>query len=166
MFITTSNNKDALARAPAFMAWPGPRFLLLLPGHGFDRAALAAAQDRFVLFDFLTAPVSSLSALRQALFRGRYTPDLFASPLLFLETPSTKANIDRQMEAVTEDPFLVADDRAADNGLTRLLLGENIVSNPLFITFIRNLVPDIPNEFTDGAVEAIREHFIWKEPDA
>ena len=145
------------------MAWPGPHFLLLMPDHGLDRAELAEARARFVLFEFLTPPASPLSALRQVLITGSHISDLFTGPLLFSDAAPARLDLEQQLRAVTSDPFLVADRRDADSGLTRLLLGQNIVINPLFATFIRNLAPTLENEFIDGALDALQEHLVWKE---
>jgi len=163
MFITTDNNREILAPEPAFLAWPGPYVLLLMPDHGLDRAALTRAQERFVLFEFLTLPASPLSAVRQVLITGSHISDLFTAPLLFSDTAPAPHDLEQQLRAATEDPFLVADNRDADNGLTRLLLGQNIVINPLFATFIRNLAPALGHQFIDEALDAIREHLVWKE---
>lgn len=163
MFITTSNNREILVQEPAFVTWPGPHFLLLMPDHGLDRAELAKARERFVLFEFLTAPASPLSALRQVLLTASHISNLFTAPLLFSDTAPSRPDLEQQLRAVTDDPFLVADSRGTDNGLTQLLLGQNIVINPLFATFIRNLAPALENEFIDGALEALQEHLVWKE---
>jgi hypothetical protein len=100
--------------------------------------------------------------LARALLTGDHCSGLFETPPLFSDTTPTRPDLEKQLTAVNNDPFLVRDSRDTQDTLTQLLLGSKIVDNALFSVYLRNLNPKLTSAFTDAAIDAVREHLIWK----
>lgn len=163
MFITTSNNKDILARFPNFRTWPGPFILLLLPDHGLTDKEISKVEKRFVIFKFVTLPSCHFSAVRHVMIHGRFIPDYLQTPMLFADK-AIASSVLKDLAAMTrEQPFAVKDGYFSDGSLEHLALGSEIVKNPLFAVFFRNLMPDIEDEHVEDAIETIRHHLVLKE---
>lgn len=162
MFITSDHNPEALKPDGRCMAWPGPRMLIIRPQSDFGQPRKMTAQQYYFVFDFNGDVSSRFEALRTVIVRGAQGKIKLRGPLLYSENMLADTEVDRLQNAVDENNwFIESATDPADGRLTLVVLGAGIVENPLFLTFLENLNPEITEECTGECLAAIDRHLTW-----
>ena len=155
MYLTTERN-PGLPPAPG---WPEPHLLILTQTTA--PARLAALQRRFLVFQFATAPVGGLDAIRAALLRSHEARVLrWQGPLLYDRDGMAPAETAALLRAPRADRWRIAHETAPDGTLTRLILGEGIVTHPLLPGFFANMQPAIPDSAVEASLAILKTHLV------
>lgn len=163
MFITTESNQTALDPKRRTMTWPGPRILVTGVDGQATRDWISSAEVYYLVIDLVATPVSRLDALRIALTRAvRARVDL-SGPLLFTNKGIPDNEVERLEQAVRRDPWLIeATADPVDGKFAMLVLGERVVTNPLFKNFFNNLHEGVTEMQTGGCIALMQEHLVWR----
>lgn len=161
MFITTDSNPAALDAKCRATMWPGPRILITSadkqPGHDW----IASAEVYYLVIDLVTAPASRFDALRIALTRAAGARIEMGGPLLYTNSGLPENEVERLEQAARQNPWLIESTTdPADGKFSTLVLGEKIVTNPLFKNFLTNLHEGVTEMQTGGCIALIEEHLI------
>lgn len=160
MLITTALNGRLFSSDPVMLDWPRPRVLMLTPQAPLDQAARAAAEGRFIVFDFTAPPTSWLAAIGTVFVRLRRSMIRMDAPLLFTrEAMPPEDYADWAGRAAAPSAVEAAFDPGTAE-LSTLALGLQIMKNPLLETFFRNLSPDLPEASTTQSLDVLRAHFL------
>ena len=163
MFITTQNNSSALDPKQRFMTWPGPRILLTGPDALPRRDWIASAEVRYLVIDLAARPASRFDALRIAITRLIRARVELGGALLYTHDGLPEHEVERLERAARQDPWLIesATD-PVDGHFSMLVLGDKIVTNPLFKSYFNNLHEGITEMQTGGCIALIEEHLVWR----
>jgi len=164
MFITTKDNPSALDPKARTMKWPGPRVLLTSPDEQQSRQWIESATLHYLVIDLVSSTTSRFDTLRIAITRMARARIEMSGPLLFCTKGIPDKEIERLERTVRHDPWLIeAKTDPADGQFAMLVLGERIVTNPLFKRLFNNLPEDVTEMQTDGCIALMKEHLIWHE---
>lgn len=139
MLIVTSNAVTPTLDRTPLLVWPGPHVLVIRPGSGWSRSAIAGAQPAMTVIEYLQPQGRTVDLLRDALAAMRRTVQPITGALLYLDAPPVGPLMPQsQMARARRFPHAVEAD-AAGGGLTRLLLGEMVATSPLLPRLIDHL---------------------------
>lgn len=164
MFITTQNNSSALDPKQRFMTWPGPRIVLAdLEGQP-ARDWIASAEVHYLVIDLAARPASRFDALRMAITRLIRARIELGGALLYTHDSLPENEVERLERAARQDPWLIeAATDPVDGHFSMLVLGEKIVTNPLFGSFFTNLHEGVTEMQTGECIALIEEHLVWRK---
>lgn len=164
MFITSKDNPSALDPTARTMTWPGPRILLTSPDEQQSRQWIESAEVHYLVIDLVSPAAGRFDTLRIAITRMARARIEMSGPLLFCDKGIPDNEIVRLERTVWQDPWLIdATTNPVDGQLAMLVLGERIVTNPLFKSFFNNLHEGVTEMQTDGCIALMKEHLIWHE---
>ena len=164
MFITTESNPSALNAKCRTMMWPGPRVLITSADRQRGHDWIASAEVYYLVIDFVTAPASRFDALRIALTRAARARVELKGPLLFSLNGIPENEVERLERDVRQDPWLIESTTdPVDGKFSMLVLGERIVTNPLFKNFFTNLHEGVTEMQTWGCIALLEEHLVWRK---
>ncbi len=168
MFITTSLNPDLSTLGSLSFLWPGSCVLANLPGHSEIPAfaPIDATVDPLI-FEFLTMPAGQLEILRQMMLRIRHFPNGLQqhqtlTPLLYCPEGGVH-DVTDLLERAEADPWVIEAQFLDDDKLEFLLLGSQIIANPLFTQLLLNLAPNITDLHSREVIDAMRQHLVPKD---
>lgn len=163
MFITTESNPSALDPKRRAMIWSGPRILVTGTGGQPARDWISSAEVYYLVINLVAVPASRFDALRIALTRAVRARIDLNGPLLFSDKGIPDNEVERLERAARQDPWLIETTTdPVDGKLSMLVLGERIVTNPLFKSFFTNLHEGITEMQTKGCIALIEEHLVWR----
>jgi len=163
MFITTESNPSALDPKRRTMTWPGPRILVTGADGQPARDWIASAEVYYLVIDLVAAPASRFDALRIALTRAIRARIDLNGPLLFSNKDIPDNEVERLERAARQDPWLIETmTDPADGKFAMLVLGERIVTNPLFKNFFNNLHEGVTAMQTGGCIALMQEHLVGR----
>lgn len=137
LIVATSRALTTSAEMDWFRTAPGMKILIRLPD---AQTVTEVAEDWFV-FDFETAPKSSLYALCEATARIRYVLDGIDGHMLYLAWPG----IDLLEFVETVTPWEVAYEELDTGECAAMVLGPSLAMNPLladYLTIMRSHTVD------------------------
>lgn len=135
MIILTS---EALRVDPASIIiqhWHGPQVLALLPGNGLSRRQVRELATTHYVVDFLQRSSSAGALLNDVLSFLRHEVEHAEWPLVFIGEPVENDTLDALIRPVIDRPHEVRAAFGDSNRLTRLSLGELVVTSPLMLEF-------------------------------
>ena len=142
---------------PDISAWPGPRALIVLPRSGLSCAAVQNFCSDFVVLEFLQ-PVEWAAARLVDLFALPLPIIEDAEwPLVYLDRP---LDLSRLADEFAVDSYAISADLTEEGRLSRLNLGDMILSSPLFPEFLGCLRGRQVDDAT--LLELLDEVFSWK----
>ncbi|WP_236629199.1 hypothetical protein, partial [Sulfitobacter sp. HI0076] len=145
------------------MTWPGPRILVTGAEGQPSRDWIASAEVYYLVVDLLVAPVSRFDALRNVLNRAARARINLRGPLLFSNKAIPDNEVGRLEQAVRDDPWLIeATADPVDGKFTMLVLGESVVTNPLFKNFFGSLHEGVTEMQTGNCITLMQEHLVWR----
>ena len=163
MFITTESNQTLLDPKRRTMKWPGPRILMTGAEGRPARDWIGAAEVYYLVIDLMAAPVSRFDALRIALTRAVRARIDLSGPLLFSNKGIPENEVARLEQAVRDDPWLIeATVDPVDGKFAMLVLGESVVTNPLFMNFFGSLHEGVTEMQTGHCIALMQEHLVWR----
>ena len=119
--------------------WPGAFVRVLFPEQGARPVDIAAFRKTGVVFEF-TRRDCSLAVIRAVLDRMAHHLQRDGHRLFFSKTQLDPAALKALSDRIAADPWLVEyETDPIDGDLTMLAIGGSITSQPLFVTFFRNL---------------------------
>lgn len=153
--------------------WPGPHVLVTVSARTRRPDWTAAARARFLVLDLVppapappgdrgapTAfPTRGFAVLRPAVLHMASRPSgRPGGPLLYAAATPGPEGMDRARQRAG-DP-LAMDHEIEDGALTWLLLGRDVVANPLFPTFFRAMDPAAADADVAGSLSVLRQHLV------
>jgi len=164
MFITTTSNASALDPKRRLMTWQGPRILIALSDGQAVSDWIASAELYYLVIDLAASPVSRFDAIRIAITRTARERIEMRGPLLFCNKNISDNEVGRLERAAAQDPWLIESTTdPVDGELSILVLGERIVTNPLFKNFFNNLHEDVTQMQTAGCLALLEKHLVWRK---
>lgn len=158
MLIVDCENPDFGAACDILSDWSGPRCLLRRKGVALP----ASADDDALVFEFISEPSSVLVALRSLFLRLERHVARPGHALIFLGLQATPDICARLAADNPPPPWKIAWTLAAETGeLETLVLGEEVVRNPLFYTYFRNMDPALTAIYTGPSLELMTTHLVW-----
>lgn len=164
MFITTKDNPSALDPKARMLTWPGPTVLLIGPGEQQSRQWIESAKNHYLVIELVSPAASRFDTLRIAITRMARARIEMSGPLLFCDKDIPDKEIVRLKRTARKDPWLIdASTDPVDGQFAMLVLGERIVTNPLFKSLFKNLHEGVTEMRTDECIALMKEHLIWRE---
>lgn len=146
------------------MTWPGPRIVLTDFGGQLTPDWIASAEVHYLVIDLTAPPASRFDALRIGVTRAIRARIEMGGPLLYTNNGLPKKEVERLEQAARQDPWLIESmTDPVDGKFSMLVLGERIVTNPLFKSFFNNLHEGIKEMQTGGCVALMEEHLVWRK---
>lgn len=164
MYITITHKAAALEPKAHSVLWPGPRILIIEPDNFDIKQRLETATHYYLVVELAQAQASRFDMLRLVISRLARARVTLEGPFLFTDAILPADEVARLLAAAEADPWMVDfSTDPVDGVLSMLLLGENIVENPLFATFFANLNAEITEEQTGSIIGEIEKHLTWRE---
>ncbi|SEJ97056.1 hypothetical protein SAMN05444007_1105 [Cribrihabitans marinus] len=89
-----------------------------------------------------------------------------SGPLLFCNKEVPGKEVRRLEIAVRQDPWLIESKTDPTDGtFSKLVLGERIVTNPLFQGYFVNLHEGVTEMQIGGCLELMEQHLVWQRAE-
>jgi hypothetical protein len=164
MFITTQHNPSALDPKQRAMTWPGPRIVLADFDGQPTQDWIASAEVHYLVVDLAARAESRFDALRIAITRTTRARIKMGGPLLYTNNGLPDNEVERLEQAARQDPWLIEfTTDPVDGKFSILVLGEKIVTNPLFKNFFTNLHEGITEMQTGNCIALMEKHLVWRK---
>ncbi|EPX75934.1 hypothetical protein [Salipiger mucosus] len=141
-------------------AWPGPHCLVLQPGQAVPGG------EGLRLFRFLEETRSPLRVIREVVLRAARFRQLGDGAFLFAADAVPPEELAALLERCEDAPHTAEMTQDDAGQIARLVLGADVLGNPLFLPFFRNLA-EAEKQDAEAVFEQLRFHLVpWDEEEA